>query len=243
MKITVNGFWGGYPAVNSATSSYLVTSGDFTLLVDCGSGALARLQSKVNVMDIDAVILSHYHFDHVADIGVMQYAWKVQNILRETEEVLPIYGHKEDKAGFEALTHERTEGIGYDPDQTLEIGPFSIQFMKTAHPVPCYAMRISDGSSSFVYTADSSYLDEFISFSKGTDLLITDCNFYKGMDGTNPGHMTSEEVGKIAHEAGGGKLWLSHLPHFGNVQDLKDQAAEQYKGEVELAQEGLTFES
>src|SRR5690625_5233608 len=81
MKITVIGHWGGYPAPNGATSSYMIEKDGFTLVVDLGSGALSKLQDYKHVNDIDAVILSHYHHDHVADVGVLQYARVVQSYL------------------------------------------------------------------------------------------------------------------------------------------------------------------
>src|SRR5699024_12774482 len=74
MKVTIIGFWGGYPAAGGATSAYLVEEKDFKLLVDAGSGSLSKLQNYINISDLDAVIVSHYHHDHVADIGVLQYA-------------------------------------------------------------------------------------------------------------------------------------------------------------------------
>ncbi|KGP71569.1 MBL fold metallo-hydrolase [Pontibacillus yanchengensis] len=243
MKVTVNGFWGGYPAANGATSSYIFSSEGFSLLVDCGSGALSRLQSKMDVMDLNAIIISHYHFDHIADIGVMQYAWKVQNILAKTDKQLPIYGHNEDEASFQTLSHEFTVGIQYDPTQSIEIGPFTITFLKTNHPVPCYAMNITDGKHTVVYTADSSYNESFIPFSQGADLLITDSNFYEGMDGSKPGHMTSTECAHIAKEANVKELWLSHLPHFGDVTKLQDEASKKFDGTVRLCDEGLTWET
>ncbi|KGX92628.1 hypothetical protein N781_14985 [Pontibacillus halophilus JSM 076056 = DSM 19796] len=243
MKFTVNGFWGGYPGAGEATSSYLVEKDGFTLMIDCGSGALSRLQERKSIMDLDAVLITHYHFDHVADIGPLQYAHKVQNAIGGTEKVLPIYGHQEDEAGFDSLTHDYTEGISYDPSSELRVGPFTVTFMKTNHPVPCYATRITDGESVIVFTADSSYKDSFIPFSEGADLLVTDCNFYKGMDGSKPGHMTSEEVGHIANQAQVGELWISHLPHFGEVSQLKTEASEQFSGEVKVAYEGLQWMS
>ncbi|MFC0523531.1 MBL fold metallo-hydrolase [Pontibacillus salicampi] len=243
MKVTVNGFWGGYPAAEGATSSYLISSNGFDLLVDLGSGALSKLQSKMNVMELDSVIISHYHFDHVADIGVMQYAWKVQNILHNTNRTLPIYGHKKDKSGFAALTHEYTKGMEYHPDQGVTIGPFRIEFLQTNHPVPCYAMKISDDEASVVYTADSSFKEEFIPFSQDADLLITDSNFYEGMDGSKPGHMTSSECAHIATAANVKELWLSHLPHFGELSQLQQQAQQHYQGPIRLAGDGLMWES
>ncbi|WP_088049687.1 MBL fold metallo-hydrolase [Virgibacillus dakarensis] len=242
MKLTVIGFWGGYPAANGATSAYLVEKDDFRLLIDAGSGALAKLQNYQHVMDLNAVILSHYHHDHVADIGVLQYAWLVQSYLREVKEILPIYGHTEDEEGFATLTHECTEGIPYDPSGELKVGPFLINFLQTKHPVTCYGMRISDGDSVIVYTADSSFKKEWSDFANDADLLITDCNFYADQNGAAAGHMTSKEGARIAKQANVTELILSHLPQYGDPNKLVEEAATVFNGKIRLAQEGLVWE-
>ncbi|PRS39145.1 hypothetical protein C6W19_10090, partial [Bacillus sp. RJGP41] len=45
-----------------------------TSVLDCGSGVLSQLQNHMKPEDLGAVVLSHYHPDHVADIGVLQHA-------------------------------------------------------------------------------------------------------------------------------------------------------------------------
>src|SRR5690625_604578 len=92
LKLTVVGFWGGYPAKNSAASAYLLQKDDFSIMLDFGSGALAKVQQYIHVTEIAAVILSHYHADHVSDIGVLQHALVVENQLANTEKTLDIYG-------------------------------------------------------------------------------------------------------------------------------------------------------
>src|SRR5699024_1436825 len=114
---------------------------------------------------------------------------------------VPIYGHEENEAAFHMLTHDLTEGIAYDPDELLKIGPFYIRFMRTEHSVPCFGMRITDGSHTVVYTADSGFKEEWIPFSLDADLLIADCNFYAGQDATATGHMTSDDCATIAKRA------------------------------------------
>ncbi|WP_284139469.1 MULTISPECIES: MBL fold metallo-hydrolase [unclassified Virgibacillus] len=242
MKLTVVGHWGGYPAKNNATSCYLLEKDSFSLLIDVGSGALSCLQDYKEIMEIDAVLLSHYHQDHIADIGVLQYAWLVNSYLTEDKRVLPIYGHREDAAAFSVLTHECTKGIAYDPTRVLEIGPFSITFLQTVHPVPCYGMRISDGERTIVYTADTSYQKEWIPFSKGADLLITDCNFYAEQDGSKAGHMNSKEGAMIAQASGVHELLLSHLPQYGEQTQLAQEAKRDYNGRVHLACKGFTWQ-
>lgn len=239
MKLTVIGFWGGYPKVDGATSTYLLESKDSSILLDLGSFGLSKLQKYKDIQDLDAVVISHFHEDHVADIGVLQYALLVQNKVLEKNKKIPIYAPNEE--GFSRLEHTFTEAVEYNPEETLCIGPFKIDFLRTNHSVPCYGMRITDGESTLVYTADSGYLQEFTDFSKNADILISDCNFYAGMEASSYGHMTSEDDALIAKEANVKNLVLSHLPQFGNLNQLKKEAEEIFKGKVVLAYEGLTW--
>lgn len=239
MKVTVIGEWGGFPKAGGASSGYLFQSGGFNLLVDCGSAVLSKLQQYVDVEDLHAVILSHYHHDHVADIGPLQHARLVKHHLGVKQPALPIYGHQLDQDGFARLTHEpHTKGVAYDPNGTTHIGPFTITFLRTVHPAPCFAMRIRDSKHDVVYTADSAFQQAFIPFAENADLLISEANFYKGMDAAAAGHMTSIEAATIAENAQVGSLLLTHLPHFGNPQQLVEEAGDVFSKQVFLAEEG-----
>lgn len=242
MKLTIIGFWGGYPNKDGATSSYLLEKDNYKLMLDMGSGSLSKLQKFLSISELDAVILSHYHHDHVADIGVLQYAKLIDYYVHNNEKKLKIYGHTEDKDGYLSLSHQYTEGIAYNPDEVLKAGPFEITFFRTEHPVPCFGMRITDGKKTIVYTADSSYTEAWIPFAEGADLLIADCNYFKGQDGTKAGHMNSEEAAGIAQAAGVKQLVLSHLPQFGVLEQLKEEAKQIYTGEIVLAVEGYVWE-
>ncbi|MCD7034874.1 MBL fold metallo-hydrolase [Metabacillus sp. GX 13764] len=242
MKLTVAGYWGGFPAANEATSGYLLEAEGYKLLIDCGSAVVSQIQNYVSIQDLDAVVLSHYHFDHAADIGPLQYARLVTGMIHKTSEVLPIYGHAYDKEAFAKLTYKSvTKGIAYNPEKELRTGPFTIRFLKTVHPVPCFAMSIEAEGRKVVYTADSSFQDSFIPFAEGADLLISECSLYKNQDGSGPGHLNSIEAGVIAQQARARTLLLSHLPHFGSHSDLIIQAESVYGGRVLLAKSGLTW--
>lgn len=242
MKVTVIGEWGGFPKVNGASAGYLVEVDGFHLLVDCGSAVLSKLQQYIGVEQLDAVILSHYHHDHVADVGPLQHARLVKRQLGFNQSTLPIYGHPYDKENFARLEADPdTKAMAYDPEQTLQIGPIKINFLQTKHTALCYALRLMAGNKTVVYTADSAYMDEFIPFSEGADLLICEANFYDGMNAAAAGHMTSTEAGKIAHEAKVGQLLLTHLPHFGDISQLIIEAQKMYSGKIMLATEGLRW--
>jgi len=55
------------------------------------------------------------------------------------------------------------------------------------------------------------------------------------MDGTKAGHLNSSQAGLLAEKSGVKKLILTHLPHFGELNNLLTEAKEYYKGDVALA--------
>lgn len=61
LKITVLGCLGAYPYKGEGTSSYLLESDGFQLLLDAGSTTLVNLEEHLDPLTLDAVILSHYH--------------------------------------------------------------------------------------------------------------------------------------------------------------------------------------
>ncbi|HYK72753.1 MAG TPA: MBL fold metallo-hydrolase [Pseudoneobacillus sp.] len=243
MRLSVIGFWGGYPKRNEASSGYILEHDGFNLLIDCGSGVLSKLQNYLQPEEIDAVILSHYHPDHIADIGVLQHARLIQGFLGKDFGTLPIYGHDHDQQEFMKLTYkEITKGVAYNPSLPLKVGPFEISFVQTNHPAVCYAMRIEVEGKILIYTGDTSFKEELISFSKDADLLLCECNFYGNQNGKSAGHMTSIDAGTLAHDSNAKKLVLTHLPHYGNLAQLVEEAKSKYGREVHLAKEGLIFE-
>lgn len=243
MRLTVIGFWGGYPKRNEASSGYLLEHNGFHLLIDCGSGVLSKLQNFLQPEELDAVIISHYHPDHIADIGVLQHARLIQWFLGKSIGTLPIYGHNQDQQEFMKLSYKNiTKGVAYNPSQPLTVGPFEISFLQTNHPAICYAMRIEVEGKVLIYTGDTSFKNELISFSKDADLLLCECNFYGNQNGKGAGHMTSIDAGTLAQEANVKTLILTHLPHYGDIAQLVEEAKGKYGREVQLAKEGLIFE-
>ncbi|WP_141433182.1 MBL fold metallo-hydrolase [Bacillus sp. 03113] len=236
MKLTVIGPWGGYPKANEASAGYLLEHDGYHLLVDCGSSVLSKMQNILPPEKLNGVILSHYHADHIADIGVLQHARLILGLLGREQETLPIYGHNEDLEEFSKLTFQSaTKGIAFDPQKGLDLGPFKISFLRTNHPAICYAMRIEAEGKSIVYTGDTSFKEELIPFSMEADLLLCECNFYHNQDGKAAGHMTSTEAGYLAQKAKVKNLILTHLPHFGNIEQLINEASIEYDGPLSLA--------
>lgn len=246
MKLSVIGYWGAYPEKNSATSAYLLEEEGFKLLIDCGSGSLAQLQNYMELPELDALILSHYHHDHVADVGSLQYALLIHTLLGKREGVFPIYGHDQDQDKFAALTYrEVTEGRPIQAGKPFSIGPWQVTFCPTVHPAYCLAMRFESTVSNkrLVYSADTTWSDSLVSFARGAQLLLCEASFYDEEEhARHSGHMTATMAGRLAQEAEVSRLLLTHLPHFGNQQELVKYAESQYNGPIMLAEGGLVIE-
>lgn len=234
MKITIIGHWGGFPKANEATSGYLIEHDNYKLLLECGSGVVSSLQKITDIKNLDAVLITHYHYDHCCDIGPLQYAIQIKTQLKEINAPLPIYAPTGEF--FNLLKWENyTYGISFEENSNLTLGPFEISFIKNIHPVEAYSVRIKCGDKVFSFTSDTSYFENLAEFFSNSDLLICECSFYSDMDGLKAGHLNSSQAGMLAEKANVKKLILTHLPHFGDLNNLLTEAREFYKGEIELA--------
>ena len=240
MHLTIIGFWGGFPGRKEASSGYLIEHDGFKLLLDCGSGVLSQLQEYIKPSDLDAVLLSHFHTDHIADIGVLQHALLIDQMLGNEKKPLPIYAHSHDQDAAEQLTYKKN--TVWEPimeNQSVQIGPFHVKAIKTKHSVPCYAYIIEADGKKLAYTADTAYFSELAPFFKDTHVLLCECNFYEGMEAEKAGHLTSVQAGQVARDADVQTLLLTHLPHFGDHGNLVKQASQVYPGKILLAKTGL----
>jgi ribonuclease BN (tRNA processing enzyme) len=68
MRLTVIGGSGGYPGGGRPCSGYVVEADGFALLVDPGYGVATAL-SIGDGLTFDAVLVSHAHPDHCADLN------------------------------------------------------------------------------------------------------------------------------------------------------------------------------
>lgn len=239
--LQIIGHWGAYPGPGEATSCYLLSAEGYYLMLDCGSGALSILQRYLPLEKINAVVISHYHADHWSDVPCLQYAARVGADLGRRKMPLEIYGPDIDPY-LQSLTYkEYTLGRAYNPAASLKLGPFSLDFLPTRHPDPCYSIKVSYKDKVLVYSGDTEYFSGLEKFAERADCFICESSLSEEYLGKIPGHMSSVEAGKIAEAGKVKKLVLSHLPHFGKPEYFVEEAKKVYSGSVVLAALGMSL--
>ena len=212
MYLTVLGRYGPYPRANGACSGYLVEDGDTRVLVDCGAGVFARLCEYMRADELDAIILSHMHFDHCSDLLVMRYALDQQTAgPGAARKCIPLYTPSEPREIAEMLTNgslfdHRTVRGG----DTITIGSLTFAFFPMAHPVPTNGMRIAgkDGRTLF-FTGDTKEFPGLAERVKGANALLADTCFVNASQ-TGP-HLNVKQACALARKAAVGALYCTHL--------------------------------
>lgn len=221
MEVVVIGSSSAYPTKENPTSSYLIHIDSNYLLLDCGSGSMMALDQLVDLDELHNVFISHKHPDHIADLGVLQHRRLVKKLMNKNLPELKIFGSFEKHISSEIETIKNSQILNIK--KVNKIGPFTVKFQKTIHPVECYAIRLEYNNKSIVYTSDTAFSKNLIKFSKNADLLITESSLYPNMDGTKAGHMNINEAIDFSMESGAKKTLLSHLPNYGSLKVMQNE--------------------
>ncbi|WP_299954623.1 MBL fold metallo-hydrolase [uncultured Modestobacter sp.] len=245
MRLTVVGCSGSAPGPDSPASCYLVEHDEFVLALDLGSGSFGALQAHVRPGDVDAVYLSHLHADHCLDAApfVVWHRYSGQSDGR----TVPLYA---------PVGADRRLATAYDPDGgpiddvfdvtpigpgRWTLGPFEVATARTAHPVECYAVRLTAGGRSLVYTGDTGPSDAVVELARGADVLLAEAAYPEAPD-LPPGlHLTGRQAGEHAAAAGVGRLIVTHVPSWVDAEAQLAAARAAFPA-AELARPGAVHE-
>ncbi len=217
MRLHVLGCHGPYPNAGGAPSGYLVESGEIRLLMDCGSGVMGRLMAKCDPASLSAVLLSHLHFDHASDLLVLRYYLEIAG------KELPLYLPGEDKSKLRSVLEESAYRVTPYPEE-LRIGDLMITTLPVRHPVPCRALKITDGERTLVFTGDTNTCPGLSEFACGADVLLADAAFLESEWTEQKPHLSVLKAAELAKEAGVKKLYLTHLPVRHEAATLEKEA-------------------
>ena len=236
MHLRVLGNTGRYLAPLSGGSGYLVESGGTRVLLDCGGGVRDALV-RLGVERIDAMVVSHFHHDHVLDLITMR------ELLPEGVPLLLPPGEAErlqDLArAFAFRGPFEVGGPVVEAAGPMDVGRLRLSFAPTRHSAPSFATRLEDAEgAALVYASDTAPCAPLADLARRCDLLL----MHALMPSVDPvssharRHSTAETAAQVAAEAGAGALLLSH--RWVGSADADMLAAAKGHPRVELAQDG-----
>jgi ribonuclease BN (tRNA processing enzyme) len=263
MKVTVLGKSPSWQDAGGACSGYLIRTEEAIVLLDCGNGVFSKLREHVDYVDVDAVIVSHLHADHFLDL--IPYAYALTYAPRQQPVPVHRWPGTDDPArprliaprgaaelfrrvvgawGNEDLIESAFRLEEYGPGETVEVGNIRASFEEVPHFVETCAINFTsaDGAGRLTYGADCRPGRELIEIAKDTDLLIVEATLPRPERTGVRGHMTPGEAGEHARLAGAKQVVITHVSDELGDEWAKTEAEKGYRGPVQVAREGATYE-
>jgi ribonuclease BN (tRNA processing enzyme) len=149
--------------------------------------------------------------------------------------------------------------VEFGEGRVMEESGLKVSALRVDHPpvTDCFALRFEHDGRSVVFSADTAYFPPLADFAKGADILVHEAMLEEGIERlvakTGNGarlrehllasHSFAEEAGRIATDAGAGRLVLNHLipaddPEIGEV-DWIAAVRKTWAGDLTIARDGL----
>jgi ribonuclease BN (tRNA processing enzyme) len=233
----------GGPMINRdrASTSYLLwIDAHAKILVDMGGGAFLRFgQAQAKLSDLSLVAISHFHPDHVSDLPALLW---LSNQTRQ--EPLPMVGPSgndavpgfgtflsrlfDQKSGAFQVLGGTLGGTGggvrldvsvvdvtkAEPSTVFDRQGVTVTALGIPHGnIPTLAYRIQTRDASIVFSSDQTGTNpRFVDFARGANVLVMHLAIAAGA--TSSLHAPPAVVGRVAQEAGVGRLIVSHIGQF-----------------------------
>jgi ribonuclease Z len=247
-QLFVLGSSSGLPTRRRFPAGYALTAAGKLFLLDCGAPVSTLLyRYDLDPIDVRAVFLSHWHMDHVANLGLLL----TQNNLRRRPGPLTVYGPRGTRGKVRRLLTDSfvlPEELRYSlrvvnvqPGQNYKEALLRLTYFQTAHlekpklktnfgrkAVAC-GMVINGPGWRIVYSGDINSPSELTPYINGCDILIHEI-----------AHPQPEEIAEFAESAGVPHVVASHLgPDFDEAPEKIVQAfAGRYHGRLTVAEDG-----
>ncbi len=214
----------------SPTSTCLVEGGDTKIMIDVGIGSLRQLRRiHIDPEEIDAVLITHWHFDHYAGLPALLKS-------RKNNSLLSIYGPKPSILAriyligllhsapiyFEAMTENFSK----------DCGDIHIETVPTVHDIISFGWVLTErvpgeqrGKRQIVISGDTRPTQAIISAATGADLLVHEATYLDkhANRAYRHEHSTVTEAANLAIKASVGALALTHIAHqYSKLSALKE---------------------
>ena len=243
MNITFLGTNGWYATDLGNTTSTIICSDDFYIVLDAGDG-IYKIDQCIDDDKPIILLLSHLHLDHL--IGLHVFA-KFQ-----FKQEINIYGYNGTKSGINLIIkHPYSSPFAKLPVKVkihdLEEGKHNIGFPLTCrllvHADPSLGFRLELDNKIITYCTDTGLCPNLYELAKDADLFITECSYKPGQEEWGWPHLKPEEAADVAMKSKVKKMILTHFDasSYKTIQDRKkaEKKARALFPETKAAIDGL----
>ena len=208
MRLTILGMNGPFPAPGGATSGYFLKAGGSSVALDMGCGVLSHLTALMPPEELTAVLLSHWHFDHSADVLLLIY-----RLAACAKEPLHIYAPVDETSPVRKIVQDCRELVLHDiaPGDTFQVGDTQVTAFPARHPVPALMYRVAAEGKTFCYTGDTNTAENLLDFVQGADFLLADGLFTEAAWAEGKPHLSAAHVAQLAKDAQVPRFVITHL--------------------------------
>lgn len=246
MELIALGTGTALPTPDHGPSGFVLKEGRTSVLVDCGSGMAQKLvKVGTGIEDLDAILISHAHLDHMADLPALLFSLNVSDV-RRSKPLDVIFSEKlrsviKDLHGALGKWIEPTlTDVHYKPvrpgDQ-LTVGELSIDVFAVDHHRTSVGYKLTTKSgASVALPSDTQYCASMVKGVQGVDGLVIECSFTD--ETSKPGHMTPSQIIRLIKEAKPKLTMITHRFHAAQQADVLAQIGPHVSSEVLLLTDG-----
>lgn len=237
------------PRLRRGGPCLLLEVSGYRCAVDLGLGALhGLLRAGVDPTTVDALLFTHHHPDHLAEVlsflFAANYGWPPRRrplqwvASSQTLKALDRLVASQDD-WLAAKGYRRTVSP-LRPGDTLSLGPLRVQAGAVRHLESSLAYRFEIPSGPVVITGDSGPTEALVELARGARVLFAEASLAPGE--ANDGHLTAAQAGALAHAAGVEQLVLVHLYPTADAAAPAAAAAARFGGSVTVAEDGMEWD-
>ncbi|MBD3378088.1 MBL fold metallo-hydrolase [candidate division KSB1 bacterium] len=251
LTLTVLGSGTCAPTKERSCAAYHLQIGSASVLMDVGFGTMRRLtESSVDYRQIDTVLISHLHPDHVSDLVPLIMALTYTPGFKR-EKPLHLLGPQGFKSflfamqshyGKWLLDHKNFKKIitELEPDVSQSFDEWQVQPHAMDHTELSLGYRISAFDKVIAYTGDTAFSAKVLDLLDHADLALIECSF---PDHHVIGkHLSPTLAGQIADKAQCRRVLLTHFYPVMEPEQAARICRTQFNGPVESAFDLMSVE-